>query len=291
MIEVSTAHAPGSADPLGLVRLTELARLSAGRRELQIGLVDGPVDVGHPELAGASIRHIGGVTPQPRDSNAVRHATFAAGTLVGRRGGLTPALVPCCPLLVGSIFGGASRGNVPSASPTDLADALTALVAAGARVINVSAELVSASPDSQQRVGAALDHAARRGVLVVGATGNRGRLGSSVLTRHPWVIPVVACDLAGAPARYSNLSRSSARHGLRAPGEGVTGPAPGGGLVTLTGTSVAAPLVTGAIALVWSLNLQAAPHAIRAAILGLGRRRGIVPPLLDAWTANVILRK
>jgi subtilisin family serine protease len=291
MLRVSTADALGNVDPLGLVRLTELTGLSEGHREFRIGLVDGPVDVSHPELGAASIHHVSGGALDPLASAAIEHATFAAGVLVGRRGGVVPALVPRCTLLVGPIFGAAVQANGPIASPVDLADALARLVAAGARVINVSAELVWAAPGSEQRVGAALDHAARRGVLVVSAMGNRGRLGSSRLTSHPWVIPVVACDLSGAPARYSNLSRSSARHGLRAPGEGVTGPAVHGGLVTLTGSSVAALLVTGAIALVWSVHRRAAPHLVRAAILGSARALGIVPPLLDAWGAHLILCK
>jgi subtilisin family serine protease len=204
---------------------------------------------------------------------------------------MVPALVPRCTLLVGSIFGAAVQEGLPSASAADLAAALAMLVAAGAKVINVSAELLWPAPSSERRVSAALDHAASRGVLVVGAMGNRGRLGSSVLTRHPWVIPVVACELSGSPARYSNLSRSSAHHGLRAPGEGVTGPAAHGGFVALTGSSVAALLVTGAIALVWSVHRRAAPHVIRTAILGSARPSGIVPPLLDAWEAHLILRK
>jgi subtilisin family serine protease len=286
MTERPGARALGPGDPLGLVRLTELTSLSTGTPDLRIGLVDGLVDTGHPDLAGAPVHHVG-VIPEPRDRAAAQHATFAAGILVGRRGGAAPALVPRCPLLVAPIFGTEGRGTVPSASPAELADALTALVVAGTRVINVSAELISASPDNEQRVRAALDLAARRGILIVTAAGNRGRLGSSVLTRHPWVISVVACTLSGTPARYSNLALSSARHGLLAPGEGVTGPAP----VAPTGTSVAAPLVTGAIALVWSLNPQATPHTLRAAILGPDRRRGIVPPLLDAWAAYVIVRK
>lgn len=291
MIRMSTARALESGDPLRLIRLHELMGLTAGVPEFRIGLVDGPVDVDHPELDRALIHVVGDAMPVPPDSPAVSHATFIAGILVGRRGGPTPALVPDCVLLVRPIFGSRGTANLPSASPADLADALTALVTAGARVINVSAELLSPSPDSQRRVGAAVDHAAQRGCLVVAAMGNRGRLAGSALTGHPWVVPVVACDLSGVPARYSDLSASSARGGVRAPGEGVTGPGPGGGLVTHTGTSVAAPLVTGAIALVWSLNPHATPQAVRAAISGPPRPRRIVPPLLDAWTANLILRE
>jgi subtilisin family serine protease len=291
MLGAGVTDALGNTKPLGLVRLTGLTDLSEGDRDFQIGLVDGPVDVGHRELGNASIHHLGDIACRSRAATAaMTHATFAAGILVGRRGGGIPALVPRCSLLVGPIFGAAGCGNVPSASPADLASALARLIDAGARVINVSAELVRAMPDSERRVGAALDHAACRGVLIVAAMGNRGRLGGSALTRHPWVIPVVACDLSGAPAGYSNLSLTSARHGVRAPGEGMSGPVPYGDLVRLTGSSVAALLVTGAIALVWSLHPWAASHVVRAAILGSARPAGIVPPLLDAWRANLILR-
>jgi subtilisin family serine protease len=145
MTEVSAAHALGLGDPLVLARLTDLTGLSAGTLELPIGLVDGPADAGHPELAGATIHHVGGAMPKPPDCAAAQHATFAAGVLVGRRPGATPALVPRCPLLVRPIFTAEGQGTVLSASPADLADALTALVAAGARVINVSVEMVSAA--------------------------------------------------------------------------------------------------------------------------------------------------
>jgi hypothetical protein len=47
-----------------------------------------------------------------------------------------------------------------------------------------------------------------RGVLFVAAAGNQGALGSSVITRHPWLIPVVACDRSGRVMAVSNLGAS-----------------------------------------------------------------------------------
>ena len=69
---------------------------------------------------------------------------------------------------------------------------------------------------------AALDHAMRRGVLVVAAAGNQATVGSTVITRHPWVIPVVAYDADGAPMGQSNFGNSIGRRGLGAPGDRVT---------------------------------------------------------------------
>ena len=40
----------------------------------------------------------------------------------------------------------------------------------------------------------ALDHAARHGVIIVAAAGNQGTVGGTIITSHPWVIAVAACD-------------------------------------------------------------------------------------------------
>ena len=124
----------------------------------------------------------------------------------------------------------------------------------------------------------ALDICARREVLVVAAAGNQGIVGSSPITRHPWVIPVVACDLAGTPLGYSNLGNSIGRFGLRAPGTGVTslvaGPGGDGSAQPISlpsGTSVAVPFVTGAAALLRSHFPRATSAEVKLALTGAAR--------------------
>ena len=57
------------------------------------------------------------------------------------------------------------------------------------------------------------------------------------------------------------------------------------------GTSVAAPLVTGALALLWSSFPDAsAAEIIHAAVTSRRRMRSIVPPLLDVEAAYLALR-
>ena len=106
----------------------------------------------------------------------------------------------------------------------------------------------------------------KRGVIVVAAAGNQGTLGSSAITRHPWVIPVVACDLRGRPTNESNLGSSIGRRGLGAPGDGITSLGAEGQPVTFGGTSVAVPFVTGAIALLWSEFPAASAAQIKLAV-------------------------
>ena len=75
-----------------------------------------------------------------------------------------------------------------------LAAAIIECIDAGARVINLSLALAQPSTNGEQSLEEALNQAVKRGVIVVAAAGNQGTLGSSAITRHPWVIPVVACD-------------------------------------------------------------------------------------------------
>jgi subtilisin family serine protease len=137
-----------------------------------------------------------------------------------------------------------------------------------------------------------LDHALQRGVLVVVAAGNQGTLGSTAIIRHPWVLPVVACDLRGRPIRASNLGSSLGRRGLMAPGAAITSLGAMGPPLTFSGTSAATPFVTGAIALLWSAFPDATAAAVRYAVTHAAapRRSTVVPPLLDAWAAYHLLK-
>ncbi|MFF1909939.1 S8 family serine peptidase [Kitasatospora sp. NPDC058218] len=277
--------------PLELVALGALMARTAGRPELVVGLVDGPVAAGHPDLSGGRVRQLAG--PHPAGcavptSASCRHGTFVAGILAGRRGCAAPAICPGCTLLVRPIFGEADPGarRMPSAAPDELAEAIVAVVDAGATVVNISADLSWPSARDARTLTEALDHATRHAV-VVAAAGNRGVVGSSALTRHPGVIPVAACDARGRPLGYSNLGALTARRGLSAPGEGVVSLATGHGQAPVGGTSVAAPLVTGTVALLWSLFPAVGVAEMRWAVSDAAlRRRAVVPPVLDAAGAH-----
>jgi subtilisin family serine protease len=273
---------------LELVKLHSLMALSAGRPEIIVGLIDGPVAVGHSDLVG-NIREVPGAlaTCARAASAACAHGTFVAGVLSAKRGSIAPALCPDCTLLVRPVFAEAVTENLeqPSAEPEELAAAILACVEAGARVINLSLALMQSSPQARLALLQALDHAARQGVLIVAAAGNQGAVGGTIITAHPWVVPVGACDLGGRPLSESNLGHSIGRRGLMAPGEQVTSLGSEGKPLTLGGTSAATPFVTGAIALVWSLIPAASSAELRFAFLKAHARSRttVTPPLMNAW--------
>jgi subtilisin family serine protease len=272
-------------------------QLTGGKPEIGIGLIDGPVLIAHPDLSAQNIREVSGGEAHAcalGSSTACKHGTFVAGILCAQRSSAAPAICPDCTLLVRPIFSESNpaNGEMPSATPEDLAQAIVDCVDAGARVLNISGALVQPSSKGVRELEHALDFAAAREVILVAAAGNQGTLGSTAITRHPSVIPVAACDLQGRALSQTNLGSSIGRRGLMAPGEGITSLGTNGKPQTLSGTSAAAPFVTGATALLWSEFPQARASQIKMAVIqpGTTRRRAIAPPLLDAWAAYQIMR-
>jgi subtilisin family serine protease len=283
-------------DPLDLVRLRWLMERSSGSPEVKIGFIDGPVVTQHPDLATENLREIpgnNGATCTQANSAACLHGTFVAGILSAKRGSPAPAICPGCTLLVRTLFAEkiSGREQMPSATAQELAAAIVDCIHAGARVINLSLGLAQPSGKEERSLEEAFTQAIRVNAIVVAAAGNQGTLGSSAITRHPWVIPVVACNLAGRPTNGSNLGNSIGRRGLCAPGDAISSLSTEGQPLTLGGTSVAVPFVTGTIALLWSEFPVATAAQIKLAVTQAyaPRRSSIVPPLLDAASAYQIL--
>jgi len=276
---------------MSLVKLNKLIEMTHGDPKIKLGLIDGPVALGHPDFIDSRIHEISGnpVACIRAKSQACSHGTFVAGMLGGKGDSVAPSICYDCTILMRPIF---SETTEPTnASPRELAQSIFDCISSGVRTINMSLAL------SNQSIGfkdlkEALNYSAKRGVIIVAAAGNKGTLESSLITSHPWVIPVAACDSQGKLMEESNLGSSIGLRGLMAPGDRIKSLSPNGGYITMSGTSVAAPFVTGTIGLLWSLFPEAPPELMRSALIqGSGRRRVLMPPLLDAWEAYQFLSR
>ncbi len=282
-------------DPLDLTGLSPIMVHTCGDPKIVIGLIDGPVAENHPHLTRQTLHRVPGRNSGCKnpDSGSCRHGTFIAGILNARRSSPAPGICPACTLLIRPVFSEyeSDSGEMPGATPVELAWALIDCIDHGARIVNMSIALEEPSPEGDAKLTDALDYAARQEVIVVAAAGNQGIIGGSVLTRHPWVIPVVACDLRGRFVRYSNRTGSICRNGVMAPGEKVTSLGSDGRCARLGGTSTAVPFVSGAIALLWSLVRESKAQEILAAVTGRPHgRHAPVPPLLNAWESYETIR-
>lgn len=269
---------------------------SSGRPSIVIGVIDGPVDLSHPAFSGVSVRtvkpaHL--VICRNAASGACLHGTAVAGIVCARRGLAAPAICPDCTTLVYPIFPEDSvPNNLPVTTAEHLARAIVETVDAGAKIINLSLGVITTDRAAFSELEAACDHACSRGVILVVASGNQGRIGSLPLVSHPWVIPVAACDVDGRISPESNVGISVGTRGLRAPGVDITTTSPAAEYVRIGGTSVAAAFVTGALALLWSEWPGATGAEVRQAALQAASRtpRSIVPPILDVEGARALLR-
>jgi len=165
-------------NPLDLIRIAPLMDRASGRSEVNIGLIDSPVFLQHPDLATAQVREIPGSEGacNVASSSACQHGTFVAGILSANRGGPAPAICPGCTLLVRPIFGEvlSGRDQVPSATPQALAAAIVECIEAGARVINLSLGLAQPSGKEEAPLEQALDRALRGGYNYAPSLGHPG---------------------------------------------------------------------------------------------------------------------
>jgi subtilisin family serine protease len=253
-------------------------RYTRGSPRLLVAIVDGAVDVAHPDLAAAIWRNPGEVAANGIDDDGdgfvddvrtidlttaaaydPRHGTGTAGVIAGRGGrggvvGVAPRvkLLPVIALDSGAL------------TPARVARAIDIAVAEGARVINVS---IGFAHGDRRPLVRAIDRAAKHDVLIVAAAGNF----SLDLARDPrWpaaarsraVLTVAALGRKRKVADWSNYSRRLVD--LAAPAR-VRTTVPGG-YETLTGTSEAAPIVAGIAALYRSRYPHATVDQVCAAL-------------------------
>jgi subtilisin family serine protease len=131
------------------------------------------------------------------------------------------------------------------------------------------------------RLQEAYDYARQHGTIIIAASGNQGTIGSTSLIDNQWIIPVATCDTHGLLDPMSNFGPSIIGRGLMAPGINIRSIKSGGGNIKMSGTSFAAPLVTGIVALLWSIFRRATAGQIIYTLRSIGPRThlGIFPPL------------
>lgn len=201
---------------------------------------------------GADMSGIGtpdGQTPVGEESD---HGTMVASLLAGRGSGEGAGVIGVAPdadLVTASVAFGHDTGSEIS-NDDQIAAAVEWAVDAGASVINMS--LTRNTLDWPESWDDAFMYAFENDVVIVAAAGNRGSGTSSV--GAPATIPGVL-TVAGVD-RDGNASLDASSQGITiavaAPSEDLVGVRPDGSHVQWDGTSGAAPLVSGLVALVRS---------------------------------------
>ena len=234
---------------------------------VRIGVVDSGVYAAHPDLAGAKIETGWNYADKNSDvSDTIGHGTFITGLLVARPDNAS-GICGLCP--------GATVVPLKAftAQTGFLADALRAVEAAWREydcdIIHMSFGMLRAGMSEEHwqmmadTMATASEHA-----LLVAAAGNSNGTDAYYPAACENVISVAAVseDLT----RWSNgISGSQYNEtvDLAAPGEGLTSLSTTGGLKTGSGTSYAAPLVSGAAALLLEREPGLSPAEVTRRLL------------------------
>lgn len=237
---------------------------------IKIGLIDGSIDVNHPDLSSASIEIIAGDSCHSSESEGCRHGTFLAGILVANTSSKAPGLCPDTVLVSRPIFCQANEvKQCPVVSEETLIEAMTDCLKAQVNVINLSLGISDPNHQISSRLRAIYDQAQKQGVLIIAASGNQGTKAVSPLVKHPWVISVGATDHQGKRLTSSNYGVWKNHTGLFAPAYQITSLTPVSGVTKMTGTSVASAITTGVAVKLWTLFPSACANTIKQALTGI----------------------
>lgn len=219
---------------------------------VKIAVIDTGVDLTHPALAEALAPasewkdfYDGDALPQEvgsLDDEGYGHGTNVAGII--------RQIAPRATILPIRVLGPDGGGNV-----ADLTAAIQYAVNSGAKVINLS---LGSEGGLLTAIDNAIKAATSKGVYVIASTGNTGdsavtypassskSLLGSLLSNSGNLISVASVNGADVKSPFSTYGYAVK---LSAPGELVYGPAPDLNQAAWSGTSQAAPMVSGALAL------------------------------------------
>ncbi|WP_162525044.1 S8 family serine peptidase [Marinobacter sp. BW6] len=232
------------ADESGSSEVPEVrSGVSLCEEPVRIGMIDTSVATDHSAFGDAQIieqRFLSIEDGRGELAHVTTHGTAVAGQLIGRHGSSGQARLPGAKLFNASVFYTRNE-SLSGATLAHLLQGLDWLATKEVSVINISL----AGPDNRL-LAEAVRNLKKRGALMVAAVGNEGPAASPLYpAAYSGVVGVTATSRAGELYRWANRGEQVM---FSAHGVAVSVPHPEGGVKTESGTSLAAPVVTAALA-------------------------------------------
>ena len=245
---------------------------TTGGASTVIAVIDSGIDFNHADLAAnqwtnptpSAAGDIHGwdyIDERPQIMDEQGHGTAIAGIIAatGNNALGTTGVIWSASLMSLRVLDNSGTGDV-----ADAVEAIDYAVSHGAHVINISWGTTGESTALREAIARAIQH----NVVVVCSAGN----GGANLDQSPYypasfglsdLIVVGATDNFDQLASWSNWGTDVT---AAAPGVNILTTKMGGGYWNTTGTSAAAPLVSGVVGLMKSMKPQASSHAVNLAL-------------------------
>ena len=208
---------------------------------IKIGIIDSGIDLYHPDLVGRVKKYrnfTGGDKNDVTDHNG--HGTHVAGIMAANKNGRgIVGVAPMASLYVAKAF-----NKHGMADDLSVAESLKWLIQNKVNIINMSFSSNDV-PNYYNGIKEAYD----KGIIVVCAAGNNGKFKSRGLgypAKYPETISVASVDIRG---KVSDFSSKNVNADIAAAGVEILSCYPGGRYAKFTGTSMAAPIISGAAAI------------------------------------------
>lgn len=271
---------------------------------ITVAVIDTGIDP-HPDLVQPESRLSGWrdfVAGRTEPYDDAGHGTHVAGIIAGNgfsSGGKYVGVAP------GALLAGVKVLDQDGGSPISRVIAGIQWVVENKKdlkieVINLSLGAPAEKGYQKDPLSRAVEEAWRRGFVVCVAAGNRGPNEGTINTPgiNPSVITVGSIDDQRTIPRLDDVMTDHSSRGptvdellkpdLVAPGARITSLKPGGEYTTLTGTSMATPMVAGAAALVLQKNPKFRPEQVKRLLLKTAEDRGYHPSAQGAGYLDLV---
>lgn len=209
---------------------------------IKVGIIDTGVDLEHEDLKGRITEYynfISNETKNIADDNG--HGTHVAGIIGANKNGVgVVGVAPKCELYVAKAFNSDGEGEAKNIS-----NAIQWLISKKVNVINMSFSTKEYASEYYYLIKKCYS----QGILCICAAGNDGGGKDTIEypAKFPETLSVTAVDIN---KKITDFSATGPKADIAAPGENILSTYPNNTYVTLSGTSMAAPLITGSIAII-----------------------------------------
>ncbi|URM33416.1 S8 family serine peptidase [Cytobacillus firmus] len=236
------------------IKMKETWNHTMGSSDIKVAVIDSGVQLDHPDLAGRLIDPYDVITGSSTFTPD-EHGTHVAGIIGANLNNIGVAgIASNITIMPINVFEG------DAADLFSIVEAIHYAADNGADIINMSFSSNAYSLVMEQ----AIEYADSKGVLLIAAAGNEG---SETKTYPAAYEPVIAVSATDSKDKLASFSNYGSYIDISAPGSGILSTVPNGVYGYMSGTSMAAPVVSGVAALILSSNPKLNADEVREIIL------------------------